>query len=49
MLLRTWKYVNWNSENIFVCLIGGVGVSNMIMKIQGHEYMGFENLCKYEA
>lgn len=26
--------------------IGGVGISNMIGKIQRHEYMGFENLCK---
>ncbi|XP_059460669.1 sulfite exporter TauE/SafE family protein 3-like [Corylus avellana] len=36
---------------IFISAIslGGVGISNMIMKIQGHEYMGFENLCKYEA
>ncbi|KAK3024262.1 hypothetical protein RJ639_043956 [Escallonia herrerae] len=28
---------------------GGVGISNMIVKIQHHDYMGFENLCKYEA
>ncbi|XP_006660551.1 sulfite exporter TauE/SafE family protein 3-like [Oryza brachyantha] len=36
---------------IFVSAIslGGVGISNMIHKIQQHEYMGFENLCKYEA
>ncbi|RRT86002.1 hypothetical protein B296_00003370, partial [Ensete ventricosum] len=27
----------------------GVGVSNMVQSIQHHEYMGFENLCKYEA
>ncbi|XP_071693309.1 sulfite exporter TauE/SafE family protein 3-like [Rutidosis leptorrhynchoides] len=35
---------------IFVSAIslGGVGISNMIDKIQQHEYMGFENLCKYE-
>ncbi|KAL8537158.1 hypothetical protein ACS0TY_012368 [Phlomoides rotata] len=35
---------------IFVSAIslGGVGVSNMIGKIQRHEYMGFENLCKYD-
>ncbi|KAL5729230.1 hypothetical protein ACHQM5_002206 [Ranunculus cassubicifolius] len=34
---------------IFVSAIslGGVGISNMIGKIQRHEYMGFENLCKY--
>ncbi|PWA87987.1 hypothetical protein CTI12_AA124820 [Artemisia annua] len=34
---------------IFVSAIslGGVGISNMITKIQNHEYMGFENLCKY--
>ncbi|XP_058074343.1 sulfite exporter TauE/SafE family protein 3-like [Magnolia sinica] len=36
---------------IFVSAIslGGVGISNMIVKIERKEYMGFENLCKYEA
>lgn len=36
---------------IFVSAIslGGVGISNMIGKIHRHEYMGFENLCKYDA
>ncbi|KAM6543853.1 hypothetical protein CsatB_008300 [Cannabis sativa] len=36
---------------IFVSAIslGGVGISNMIEKISQHEYMGFENLCKYEV
>ncbi|XP_062165417.1 sulfite exporter TauE/SafE family protein 3-like isoform X2 [Alnus glutinosa] len=36
---------------IFISAIslGGVGISNMIMKIQQHEYMGFENLCNYDA
>ncbi|KAF5461591.1 hypothetical protein F2P56_017672 [Juglans regia] len=36
---------------IFVSAIslGGVGISNMIGKIQQHEYMGFENLCMYYA
>ncbi|GER39683.1 sulfite exporter TauE/SafE family protein [Striga asiatica] len=36
------------SFTIFVSAIslGGVGISNMIGKIQRHEYMGFENLCK---
>lgn len=29
--------------------LGGVGISNMIGKIQRGEYMGFENLCKYDA
>jgi hypothetical protein len=28
---------------------GGVGISNTIHKIARHEYMGFENICKYEA
>ncbi|KAK1312519.1 hypothetical protein QJS10_CPA07g00735 [Acorus calamus] len=34
---------------IFVSAIslGGVGISNMIYKIENNEYMGFENLCKY--
>ncbi|KAM7490381.1 hypothetical protein LguiA_033302 [Lonicera macranthoides] len=36
---------------IFVSAIalGGVGISNMIRKIELHEYMGFENLCTYDA
>ncbi|CAA0810592.1 Sulfite exporter TauE/SafE family protein [Striga hermonthica] len=39
------------SFTIFVSAIslGGVGISNMIGKIERHEYMGFENLCKYEV
>ncbi|KAL6556608.1 hypothetical protein OROGR_005896 [Orobanche gracilis] len=39
------------SFTIFVSAVslGGVGISNMIGKIQRHEYMGFENLCKYEV
>ncbi|XP_075522515.1 sulfite exporter TauE/SafE family protein 3-like [Primulina tabacum] len=36
---------------IFVSAIslGGVGISNMIGKMQRHEYMGFEDLCKYDV
>ncbi|XP_038898233.1 sulfite exporter TauE/SafE family protein 3 [Benincasa hispida] len=39
------------SFTIFVSAIslGGVGISKMIGQIQRHEYMGFENLCKYDA
>nr|GLL38106.1 uncharacterized protein LOC109178646 isoform X2 [Ipomoea trifida]GMD42672.1 sulfite exporter TauE/SafE family protein 3-like [Ipomoea batatas]GMD44251.1 sulfite exporter TauE/SafE family protein 3-like [Ipomoea batatas] len=39
------------ASTIFVSAIslGGVGISNMIGKIHRHEYMGFENLCKYEV
>ncbi|KAF8407052.1 hypothetical protein HHK36_006177 [Tetracentron sinense] len=35
---------------IFVSAIslGGVGISNMVVKIEKKEYMGFENLCSYE-
>ncbi|XP_031264114.1 sulfite exporter TauE/SafE family protein 3-like [Pistacia vera] len=29
--------------------LGGVGLSDMIGKIEHGEYMGFENLCKYNA
>ncbi|OVA03810.1 Transmembrane protein TauE like [Macleaya cordata] len=29
--------------------LGGVGIANMIGKIERNEYMGFENLCKYDA
>ncbi|GKB10438.1 sulfite exporter TauE/SafE family protein 3-like protein [Tanacetum coccineum] len=28
--------------------LGGVGISNIIQKIEHHEYMGFENLCEYK-
>lgn len=36
---------------IFVSAIslGGVGISNMIQKIQHHEYMGFDSLCNYHV
>lgn len=36
---------------IFVSAVslGGVGISNMIGKIELHEYMGFDNLCKYRS
>ncbi|XP_076945827.1 sulfite exporter TauE/SafE family protein 3-like [Bidens hawaiensis] len=36
---------------IFVSAIslGGVGISDMIEKIERHEYTGFEDLCKYEV
>ncbi|KAF8400795.1 hypothetical protein HHK36_014097 [Tetracentron sinense] len=29
--------------------LGGVGISNMIGKLERKEYMGFENLCKYDT
>ncbi|XP_073129526.1 sulfite exporter TauE/SafE family protein 3-like isoform X2 [Henckelia pumila] len=36
------------SFTIFVSAVslGGVGISNMIGKIERHDYMGFDNLCK---
>lgn len=36
---------------IFVSAIslGGVGISNMIGQFERHEYMGFEDLCKYDV
>ncbi|KAJ7965986.1 Sulfite exporter TauE/SafE family protein [Quillaja saponaria] len=36
---------------IFVSAIslGGVGIANMIYKIEHNEYMGFENLCRYKS
>ncbi|XP_042499496.1 sulfite exporter TauE/SafE family protein 3-like [Macadamia integrifolia] len=36
---------------IFVSAIslGGVGIANMIEKIENKDYMGFENLCTYKA
>ncbi|KAF0899411.1 hypothetical protein E2562_019530 [Oryza meyeriana var. granulata] len=30
-------------------LLGGIGISNWIGEIKRHEYMGFENICKYDA
>ncbi|RZC15610.1 Sulfite exporter TauE/SafE family protein 3 isoform C [Glycine soja] len=37
------------ASTIFVSAVslGGVGIVNMVHKIQNHEYMGFEDLCKY--
>lgn len=39
------------SFTIFVSAIslGGVGIVNMIQRIERHEYMGFDNICSYEA
>lgn len=60
-LFRFVKYIALETSNnltplnfkrlviTFVYNIGGVGISNMIGKIHQHEYMGFENLCKYDA
>lgn len=28
---------------------GGVGIKDMIEKIEHKDYMGFENLCTYDA
>lgn len=28
---------------------GGVGIKDMIEKIEQKDYMGFENLCTYES
>ena len=27
--------------------LGGVGIGNMVEKMHNHEYMGFEDLCRY--
>ncbi|KAE9587037.1 putative transmembrane protein TauE [Lupinus albus] len=37
------------ASTIFISAIslGGVGISNIVYKIQNHEYMGFDNICKY--
>lgn len=38
--------------SIMVCFplqTGGVGIVNMIQRIERHEYMGFDNICSYEA
>ncbi|XP_066397265.1 sulfite exporter TauE/SafE family protein 3-like isoform X2 [Miscanthus floridulus] len=55
------KLINWLGRASLIIFIlafmifasaislGGVGVSNMVHKIARHEYMGFENLCKYDA
>ncbi|KAG8486523.1 hypothetical protein CXB51_020030 [Gossypium anomalum] len=31
---------------IFISAISGVGIANMVEKLEDEEYMGFENLCK---
>ncbi|CAL0327287.1 unnamed protein product [Lupinus luteus] len=37
------------ASTIFISAIslGGVGISNIVYKIENHEYMGFDNICKY--
>jgi len=46
-----WKFTisarAYEFWNVFHSHVGGVGISNMVHKIENHEYMGFENLCKY--
>ncbi|KAG6792343.1 hypothetical protein POTOM_001488 [Populus tomentosa] len=37
------------SLTIFVSVICGVGIANMVEKTEHHEYMGFDNMCSYEA
>ncbi|KAI4380919.1 hypothetical protein MLD38_007052 [Melastoma candidum] len=39
------------ASTIFISAVtlGGVGIANTIGKIQRHEYMGFEDLCKYDG
>lgn len=39
------------ASTIFISAVslGGVGISNMVYKIENHEYMGFEDLCKYKS
>ncbi|XP_042417649.1 sulfite exporter TauE/SafE family protein 3-like [Zingiber officinale] len=39
------------ASTIFISAItlGGFGIINMIQKIKHNEYMGFEDLCKYDA
>lgn len=29
--------------------LGGIGIVNWIGKIERHEYMGFEDICKFDA
>lgn len=38
-----------NIEYFASLYTGGVGIVNMIENIEQKEYMGFENLCTYEA
>ncbi|RYR54999.1 hypothetical protein Ahy_A06g030259 [Arachis hypogaea] len=37
------------ASTIFISAVtlGGVGILTMIEKFKSHEYMGFDNLCKY--
>jgi len=34
---------------LFFPITGGVGVANMIKRIENKEYMGFGNLCTYKV
>ncbi|KAL6006225.1 hypothetical protein ACLOJK_040271 [Asimina triloba] len=46
-LVKTFYGISLQSS--YASLTGGVGISNMVWKIARKEYMGFENLCSYEA
>lgn len=35
--------------DLLIFYAGGFGIANMIEKIKNNEYMGFENLCRYQV
>jgi len=41
--------MNFNYETFLVYLLGGVGIAAMVKKIENDEYMGFDDLCKYNS
>lgn len=48
--LKLGELVFKPKERIFSLLsTGGVGIKDMIEKIEQKDYMGFENLCTYES
>nr|CAB3456861.1 unnamed protein product [Digitaria exilis] len=49
MFSSSMSVVEYYLLNRFPVPYGGVGISNIVHKIARHEYMGFENLCMYDA
>jgi hypothetical protein len=36
----------WKPYGLWMACTGGVGISNIVHRMERHQYMGFESLCK---
>jgi len=41
-----WNIILTNNVS-FLAITGGVGIGNMVEKMENEEYMGFDNLCHH--